>query len=213
MPRKKEEKINMGLLSRFFEPRKEFMEETRVLFLSRLEFKSKKGETILNHNNIFVFTPFLRYALVAVFIVLFLSGGLVIYADSNNVGPNNPFYGLKKTGEKMRLAMAPKERRPMVDHQIAQRRIEEMQKLKNMDKDMIEMLSNEYKNNINLSLDEMSNLNKEMLDQIKELCAKIAQTMADKIEIVKASNVDDPISDHFKEHCSQFIAMPLIPTK
>lgn len=208
MPNSKDEKLIQKKLKRFFEPRKEFIEETRVLFLSKIERVENKDSSSLKFINLFTFKPVLRYSLVALFIIIFLSGGLVIYADSNNVGASSPFYRFKKTGEKVRLMMAPKDRRPMIDHQIAQRRIEEMHGFKDIDDHMIEVLSNEYKNEINLSLDKMDNLNKERLDQIRELCAKIAQTMASKVQIVKAADIDDYLLQHFKEHCGQFIMMP-----
>ncbi|MCX6765031.1 MAG: hypothetical protein NT148_00635, partial [Candidatus Nealsonbacteria bacterium] len=184
---------NPDKIKRFFEPRNEFIEETRVLFLTRLEKLGKKEKIGINLNNIFVFRPILKYSLVAIFILIFLSGGLVIYADSNNVSVSNPLYGFKKTGEKVRLMMAPKDKRPIIDHQIAERRINEMHGVKNTDAHMIEALSNEYKDNINLSLDEMANLNQERIDQIKELCAKIMQTMANKVGIVKAADMDDSL--------------------
>jgi len=197
---------NHDKIKRFFEPRDEFIEETRILFLARIEKIKNKGTKI--SFNLFVFNPVLRYSLVIVFIIIFLSGGLVIYADSNNVGVGNPFYGFKKTGEKVRLAMAPKERRPMVCHQIAERRLEEMHGLKNMDSQIMEHLSKEYKNNLDLSLDGIANLDQERLEQFKELCAKIAQTMANKAEIVKAADIDDSVYKHFKEHCGRLIITP-----
>ncbi|MCX6760127.1 MAG: hypothetical protein NTW46_02175 [Candidatus Nealsonbacteria bacterium] len=204
---------NSDKIKRFFKPRDEFIEETRILFLAKLETINKKEKLGINLNNIFVFTPFWKYSLVAIFIIIFLSGGLVIYADSNNVSVNNPLYRFKKTGEKVRLTMAPKDRKPMVNHQIAERRLEEMHGLKNMDSHTMEALSNEYRNDINLSLDGMAGLDKERLEQFKELCAKIAQTMANKVEIVKAADMDDSISDHFNEHCAEFMMFPPVPVK
>lgn len=194
MPNSMERRI----IEKFFEPRKEFIEETRILFLSKVELK---GKSAVVSGSIFIFRPFVKYAAVAFFVIVFLSGGLVIYADSNNVSPANPLYGCKKIGERMRVAFAPKERKPMIDHQLAQRRIEEMRGYKNENNRMMKSLNEEYKDKMDLSLDEMAVLDKEM----KELCARLAQTMAQKIEIVKAAEIDDHVSEHFKEHCGQFI--------
>lgn len=197
----------------FFEPRKEFAEETRILFLSRLEISNKKEKVYIG--GLFTFKPFLKYTLATVFVVIFLSGGLVIYADSKNVDINNPLYGFKKTGEKVRLVIAPKERKPIVNHQIAQRRLEEMHGLKNTDNKKMESLNKEYNEEINLSLDEMANLDNERLAQIKELCAKISQTISKKVKVAKAADIDDYTSANFDKHCGQFMPPPSlsIPVK
>jgi hypothetical protein len=190
-------------IKRLFEPREEFMEETRILFLTRIE--EINGKT---HSAVFIFAPFWKYSFAAIFIIIFLSGGLVIYADSNNVSVNNPLYGLKKTGEKVRLMVAPKERRPIVCHQIAQRRIEEMHGLKDTNDHRMESLNNEYKKDMDLSLDGMAGLNKEKTEQFKELCDEMQKTMSNKVAVVKAADIDDSISGHLKEHCAEFIISP-----
>jgi hypothetical protein len=190
----------------FFEPRKEFIEETRILFLSRVETINKKEVYV---GTIFTFKPFLKYALATVFIVMFLGSGLVIYADTKNVDVNNPLYGFKKTGEKVRLVIAPKERKPIVNHQIAERRVEEMEKLKDKNNNMMKSLDKECNKNLNLSLNEIDDSKNE---KFKELCKNISETMAKKVEIIKTSS-DDHTPDNFKEHCGQFMMLPPVPVK
>lgn len=190
-------KAETELIKRFFEPRKEFIEETRILFISRIG-KEKV-------NAFFVFKPFFKYAFATALIVIFLSSGLVIYADSANVGATNPLYGFKKTGENVRIAVAPKGRKAMVCHQIAQRRIEEMDDFKNANEKVIKSLNQDYKEKMALSMDELAKFNNERAEEFKELCAKLAQTMAKKVEVVKAADIDQFVSNQYKEHCGQLI--------
>lgn len=194
---KTEKQIQLRIKS-FFEPREEFIKKTRFLFLKKLESSKKPASFAF-------FVPLWKYAFAATLIVLFLSGGLVIYADTKDVGAKNPFYGFKKTGENIRLVMAPNGKKPMVNHQIADRRVKELCESKNMDSNMIGRLNEEYKNSINVSLDQIGVLDEERLEKIKELCAKIAQTMQRKVEAVKAADIDEYTDRHFKERCGQFV--------
>jgi hypothetical protein len=105
-------------------PKKGFTERTRVLFLSA--YKHKFGETIPARK--FVFAT----KVLAVILVAFgITGGISVYADRQNVGPKSPLYPLKLYGEVLQLAISKKEVQPDLHIEFAERRLAEVEILKN----------------------------------------------------------------------------------
>lgn len=112
------------LLKHAFEPRKDFLEHSREVFLSEVAKRR-----VAPYAPRFAWHTFgvraLRYSVALSVIALIGTSGLVAYADTTNVGVESPLYPLKRVGEQVRLTVAPANREPELHKELAQRRASE----------------------------------------------------------------------------------------
>lgn len=111
------------LLRKRFSPDGAFMEVAKADFLSRIS--GTRGIAVPARKR---FGWALKYS-VTFAIILGLSGGLVAYADGQNVPPTHPLYPLKRLGEDIALTFASSESKPYLHQQFAERRLEEIEEV------------------------------------------------------------------------------------
>lgn len=112
------------LLKRSFEPREEFLNSSRELFLAEVAKR-----------RVAPYAPQLawrqwglravRYSVAFAGLVIVGTSGLVAYADTTNVSLDNPLYPLKRVGEQVRLTVVSAEKEVEVHRELAERRANE----------------------------------------------------------------------------------------
>lgn len=113
------------LLKRSFEPRKEFLNASRELFLEEVA-KRRVAPLAPQFAWHALGIRTVRYAAVFVAVVLVGTSGLVTYADSTNVSVSSPLYVLKRVGEQVRLVTTPAIKEPELRKEFAERRANEL---------------------------------------------------------------------------------------
>lgn len=111
------------LLRKRFSPDPEFLARARGDFLSRLAGSSGVAAAAKRG-----FGVVLKYTLTFV-IILGLNGGLVAFADGQNVPPTHPLYPFKRLGEDIALTFASPQSKPYLHKQFAERRLEEIKEV------------------------------------------------------------------------------------
>ena len=111
------------LLRKRFSPDPEFLARARGDFLSRLAGLS--GIAVAAKRG---FSLALKYT-IAFVIILGLNGGLVAFADGQNVPPTHPLYPFKRLGEDITLTFASPQSKPYLHKQFAERRLEEIKEV------------------------------------------------------------------------------------
>ena len=126
------EKFNMvryrRILKRHFEPSQDFLKESKILFLQKL--REEKVVTKKESIRIPVQRVVLKYGLAGVLAILMFGAGSIIYAEKQNVSPDNPLYEFKKLGESIQIKLAAEEEKPLLHKEFAERRLEEIKFLK-----------------------------------------------------------------------------------
>lgn len=116
------------LLKRVFDPRRGFLERSRVAFLGEVAKR-----------RIAPFGPQVRWRMagiksiraVAIFAAVALLGtsGLVAFADSQNVRATHPLYPFKRLGEQVRLHITPQPDKHLLHEEFAKRRAQEVREI------------------------------------------------------------------------------------
>ena len=70
--------------------------------------------------------------IIAILVVLGLTGGASVYADTKNVGADNVLYPLKRHNESLRLVLANENDQPRLRLEFANRRLTETNNIKNL---------------------------------------------------------------------------------
>lgn len=113
------------LLKRSFEPREEFMNRSRELFLAEVAKRQKVPVAVPAMRYAFGVHAF-RYAAAFAAVALIGTSSLVAYADNTNVSVESPLYPLKRVGEQVRLTVVPAAKAPELHKEFAQRRAHEL---------------------------------------------------------------------------------------
>lgn len=116
------------ILKYYFEPRKDFLKESKILFIQKL-----KNEGIVTKKEFIripLYTRVFRYSLASILLILMLGGGSIIFAEKQNVNPDHPLYEFKKLGESIQIKLAAEEEKPLLHKEFAERRLEEIKQLK-----------------------------------------------------------------------------------
>ncbi|MCL4392407.1 DUF5667 domain-containing protein [Patescibacteria group bacterium] len=111
------------LLRKKFSPDPAFLEAAKADFLSRIS--GTKGIAVPVRKR---FGWMLKYS-VTFAIIVGLGGGLVAYADAQNVPPTHPLYPLKRLGEDITLTFASSGSKPYLHREFAERRLEEIEEV------------------------------------------------------------------------------------
>lgn len=114
---------------KLFKPSPEFVRRTGFLFLS--VFSQKFGRD-LGQATPRSFRYFLRGLASGVAFMFIISGGAA-YADQKNVGPHNLLYPLKRAQEVVNLTLSNAEEKPVLHLKLAERRLEEIEDVKQKD--------------------------------------------------------------------------------
>lgn len=122
------------IAKKHFEPDKNFLKESKILFLRQMKEKKIIGNVNFAKERISIF-PLLKtpaYALASFALLFLMSAGTVAvaFADTQDVGPDNLLYGLKRAGETVQIQLAPKEKKPELHQKFAERRVKEIKKIK-----------------------------------------------------------------------------------
>jgi hypothetical protein len=110
---------------RVFEPRKEFAEKTKNLFLLRFGKRFSSAPYFVPHPRLV-----LKIA-AAAFAAFVVTGGISVYADMTDVKADNPMYPLKRYSETVRMTLAASSEKPQLHIEFAGRRLAEIEDLKN----------------------------------------------------------------------------------
>ncbi len=117
-------RLHLRALKRQFEPRPEFLNETKRMFLA--EVAKRRVAPYAPHIGWHaIFLKAGQYAIAIVIVAFAGTTSLVAFADMSNVQPTHPLYGFKRLSEHVRLTMAPKERQNGLYAEFAQRRATE----------------------------------------------------------------------------------------
>ena len=193
----------------FFEPKKTFLEETRILFLSKLT--GREVVTKYKFSRIYHIEPIWRYTFSLILIIFLLGGGIVIFADARNVSADHPLYGAKRTSEKIRLVFCSQSKEPFLYQKFVERRLTEIKglqakniELAKVEKEMLEELNFDLDKTIYLAVEDTGNpaFPKE---KIALLCYEMIETMKEYEYVMP----DESLAfQNFKEHCRDFIFVP-----
>lgn len=115
-------------LRKFFNPRKEFLEKSRDVFLNAVAERVKMTFLMKQTPHFSFYKSFIRYSVYAAAILIFSTGSLVAYADYKDVAPDSPLYNFKKTAEAVQTALATKNKKFQLYEKFAERRLKEIQK-------------------------------------------------------------------------------------
>lgn len=118
-------------LKKYFEPRREFLKESKFLFLQKVNQKDIK----LTKGRVSIFPLFpsfraLAYVFASLLIIFIMSAGAIALAEKQNVSPDNPLYKLKRFGEQAQVQLAPEEKKTELHQKFAKRRLEEIKQIK-----------------------------------------------------------------------------------
>jgi hypothetical protein len=137
------------LLRKKFLPDAAFMEVAKADFLSRIS-GTTKGIAVPAKKG---FGWVLKYS-VTFAIILGFGGGLVAYADGQNVPPTHPLYPLKRLGEDITLTFASSGSKPYLHREFAERRLEEIEEVSSAasstgKSQIVKTLDNDFKTEVN----------------------------------------------------------------
>lgn len=161
-------------LREFFNPRKEFLDKARILFL---ESDQKRRIVALKKSELFMSTFYSRLALSGfAVLVLFLSltWGLAALADYENIGPKHPLYSLQRLGEEIKSQLiVDVQAKARWEKQLAHRRLKEVEELEKenslANRKYINNAKHAFKKKISVLEEEVERGNiKE--DEIREFC-------------------------------------------
>lgn len=103
------------------EPRGEFLEETKTVFLAAYRERFPRAP-----QPIFRFRRAVRVVLAA-FALFAFTGGVAVYADTANVTPKNPLYPVKRRYEFVQAALTSDKDQPKLHLKFAERRLDEVE--------------------------------------------------------------------------------------
>lgn len=116
------------MLKHLFEPRKEFLERSRGVFLDEVA-KRRVAPLAPQIRWRSIGVKSLQYMVVFAIVALVGTSGLVAFADSQNVEATHPLYQFKRIGEQVRLTIAPKQSKHLLHEEFAKRRAEEVRQI------------------------------------------------------------------------------------
>lgn len=105
---------------KFYRSNRKFKEKTKSLFLLALHEKIGFAE-----RPVFAFKYFIRGAGAGAAFMVLISAS-AIYADQNNVGPDNLLYSLKRYNENIKTIFVSESEKPSFHLELAERRLEEI---------------------------------------------------------------------------------------
>ena len=113
------------LTKRYCEPDKDFLNTCREEFIAKVcrEIPPEKAKRFS-----LVVLGF-KYSLAVFIILVFLGSGAAVYADRANVDYAHPLYSLKRTVEAVRVELASSQQQPVLQTELAQRRLDEIKKI------------------------------------------------------------------------------------
>lgn len=110
---------NIRKIKKELEPRKDFVKQTKEEFL-------RSFRETYHVRPAFVWSAYVLKTSVVIVAVLAIFVSTSVYADQTNVPVTSPLYELKKVGESIRVAFAPKEKVEEIYEELALRRTEEL---------------------------------------------------------------------------------------
>jgi len=119
---------NFLLLKKYTAPSKEFLNESRGFFINELK---KRGVIAPARANIRL-SPLrkaLSYGFASLFALSSVTGGAIVYAQKENVDFNHPLYPMKRLGENIQVGLASAEEKPVLQDELAQKRLTEIKQL------------------------------------------------------------------------------------
>lgn len=112
-------------LKKLYQPKPEFKEKTRLLFLSAV--CEKFG--VFRVGPSFAFKYFIRGAASGVAFMIILTAAAT-YADQKNVSPENVLYPLKRSHESIKAVFTSDNEKPAFHLELAERRLEEIKTIR-----------------------------------------------------------------------------------
>ena len=171
-------------LKSFLMPRKEFLEKSRRLFLEKFEEQFPDAYIHKSRHT-------LRYSFASALTLLTMSGGAMVYANQTNVSPDHPLYIFKRAGESIQLQLAPKDQKPLLNSEFAQRRASEIEEIttkdENAEKASVEKLNNDFNNQLGKAFDKFKEADQDGdIDQsdVAKFCQSISKAITAHAEAV-----------------------------
>lgn len=171
---KTQEQKNRALIKSLFEPRTQFITETKTIFLLHVSQELSNGSTnTISHRAFYI-----RYGIAFAIVMLIVQGSTIAYASTSDVGPTHPLYTMKRMGEVIQLQFTLTQNKPDLHKTLAHRRLKEIREIGgNNDVQQIIVLSNDFTNEIretmpntdgvSLGIQERSKLCNEVLADIR----------------------------------------------
>lgn len=195
------------LLKRSFEPRQEFMDRSRELFLAEVA-KRRVAPQLTWH--VFGMRA-MRYGVVIAAMVLIGTSGLVAYADNRDVSVDSMLYPLKRAGEQVRLAVTPVAKESGLRKELAQRRAHELSEIEtkkrpDADGDVQQMRKQEEKEN-KLRAEFRSNIEaiEERKDALPEVVVGVGLCQAAQAVEKHAENGKSERYKKFEDRCKELL--------
>ncbi len=136
-------------IKKMYQPRKEFKEQTKTLFLAAV--REKLGSHASEPT--FAFRYFIRGAASGIAFMLVLAAAAT-YADQKNVGPGNLLYPLKRSQESIKVVFTKEEKKPALHLELANRRLKEIEEVRsqNPQSSKVAELTQDFKQEVEHSL-------------------------------------------------------------
>ena len=183
-------------LRRHFDPDQKFLQSAKDRFLNQV---SQRGP-ILNRTPLHHHVIRWRYALIIILIAISTTGGVMTYADANNVPTTHPLYPLKRWSEQIRMDLSTPQQQVTLHKDLAERRLHELEEVKlastSQGPAIENNLANDFQHEADKTIDQAEKLNFHQ-EQRKALCQAITKVADDE---VKGGRLD-----HFHAHCKSLL--------
>ena len=189
---------NLLLLKKYTKPSKEFSNESRSLFISELKKRGVIAPATAHFWS--VPAPFKRalsYSFASLILLSSLTGGAVVYAEKQDVAFNHPLYPMKRLGENIQVKLAPADKKPTIQDEIARKRLTEIKQLVVEKEEKINLINSrkaeeveQAVEKIDQEINRVTTENPEEIKQAEEQKKKIVEQIEEKRkkEIEKMEN-------------------------
>ncbi|MEK7503667.1 MAG: DUF5667 domain-containing protein [Patescibacteria group bacterium] len=166
---------NLLLLKKYTKPNKEFSNESRSLFISKLKKRRVMAPA--------PFRRALGYSFASLILLSSLTGGAVVYAEKQDVAFNHPLYPMKRLGENIQVKLAPADKKPAIQDEIARKRLTEIKQLIVEKDEKINLINSREAAEVKRAVAEINRAtteNSEAIKQAEEQKKKTIERIAEK---------------------------------
>ena len=186
------------LIKRYTKPRKEFLENTRALFIDRMRAHTSLVTNTDSHRIYNNKTKF-SYSALTLLLFLLLNGGVILFAEEQNVDAEHPLYPFKRASEKIQIRLSKPEKKILLYEKFARRRLEELKQLKiRKNSEKIKKINKNLNTQLSLAIKVLRN-GKVKKEKISVLCDSLFDIIKKQKEIIPEKPT---IEASMKEECN-----------
>ncbi|MEK9157746.1 MAG: hypothetical protein AAB638_01005 [Patescibacteria group bacterium] len=102
-----------------------FMRSTKQSFMELAKLRSSSLGSIKTYHS-----PVWKYSTAVMVVLVFMTSGVAVFAEKNDVPINNPLYPLKRLSEKVQLVVSSPEKKLQIHETLVERRLKDIAVLK-----------------------------------------------------------------------------------